>query len=867
VSSVGPHPPRLARALLRWFSASLYRGAALGDLDEEYRRFVRPDRSRLSADLWYWRQVLGSIPAFLVRRSPILNGDLRRDVSQAFRILAFRPAFTIATVCSLGLGLGMNTAAFSVVNAVLVRPLPYENADRVVRPLPSSLFFLDASQALRLRERLTTVEDLAAWGRTLLLFDDGSEAVEVRGATVDWNHFSMLGATARLGRTFVREDAVAGDAVILSHGLWSRFFGGDPSVVGNTVVVSGAPVRIVGVMGPDYVPMETDWQAWRTNSLDAERATTALAVNLMRGGGVTLGEVESEFVSVWLAMLDEGRYAATAEERAEMVVVPLREWLLGDARASLLVLLGAVSLILLLACVNVANLLLAQLGRRGQEFGIRAALGGGGGAVVRQVLVELGLLAVMGGALGLALAWLVVSGLPGLLPAEIPRAGGVTVSPGVLLYGLIATLVATGLAGVVPVVRSSRDGAVVNPACGSRTATGGRGRSRLRSILVAAEMAFAVILVVGAGLMVRSFVALTSVDPGFDPKGVVTVRPSPPSSRYPGGDDLIQYYERVTARLAALPGVESVGGIQFLPMTSGGWWSVYRPEGEPYADDQALPRVAIRLLMPGYLRTMGQALLQGRDIGPDDAEAEEMGVLVNETLARAAFGDGNAPGRLLWLGSDLSTPVRVVGVVADVRQTDLRTPTHREIYMPSAYSAFRRMHLVVRAEGDPRALLGPVAAAVHQVDGRVPLDGPRLVTDVIGGTYSETRLLTGLLGLFGVIAVLVGAIGVYGVSAQAVSERLRELGVRIALGADRSSVATGTVARGMIPVGGGLVTGLAVAFLSVRFLESQLFGVTARDPLTLVVGPAVLAAVAFTSTLLPAFRASRVDPVEVLRQD
>lgn len=867
MSGVGPRPPRLARTLFRWFSAPLYGGAALGDLDEEYRRFVRPDRSRLSADLWYWRQVLGSIPRLLARRSPILNGDLRRDVSQAFRVLVRRPAFTIATVCTLGLGLGVNTAAFSVVNAVLVRPLPYDNADRVVRPLPSSLFFLDASQALRLRERLTTVEDLAAWGRTLLLFDNGSEAVEVRGATVDWNHFSMLGARARLGRTFVREDAVAGDVIILSHGFWRRFFGGDPSVVGTTVVVSGAPVRIVGVMGPDYVPMETDWQAWRTNSPDPERATTALAVNLMRRPGVPLGEVESEFVSVWQGMLEEGRYEATAEERAAMVVVPLREWLLGDARASLLVLFGAVSLILLLACVNVANLLVAQLGRRGREFGIRSALGGGGGAVVRQVLVELGLLAVMGGALGLGLAWLVASSLPGLLPAQLPRAGGVTVSPGVLLYGLLATLVATGFAGVVPVVRSSRDGAVENPASGSRTVTGGRGRSRLRSILVAAEMAFAVLLVVGAGLMVRSFAALNSVDPGFDPEGVVTVKPAPPSSRYPGAEDLVQYYDRVTAELAALPGVESVGGIQFLPMTSGGWWSVYRPEGEAYAEDQALPRVAIRLLMPGYLETMGQALLEGRDIGPDDAESDRMGVLVNETLARAAFGDVDATGRLLWLGADLSTPVRVVGVVADVRQTDLRTPTHREIYMPSAYTAFRRMHLVVRAAGDPRALLGPVATAVQRVDGRVPLDGPRLVTDVIGGTYSETRLLTGLLGLFGVIAVLVGAIGVYGVSAQAVSERLREIGVRIALGADGSSVATATVAHGMIPVGGGLATGLVAAFLSVRLLESQLFGVAARDPVTLTVGPAVLAAVAFASTLLPAFRASRVDPVEVLRHD
>jgi len=852
---------------MAWVTPERHRDQLLGDLDEEYRRFIRPSRSRVSADLWYWRQVLGTAPSLIRRRSTFLNGDLRRDLGQALRVLVRRPAFSLAVVGTLALGIGANTAVFSVVDAVVVRPLPFGNVDRVVRPLPHALFFLNATRASRLRERLSTVEDLAGWGRSLFLFDNGAEALEVRGATVDWNHFAMLGAQPMLGRTFIREDAQARDAVIITHGLWQRVFGGDPSVVGGSFQVSGRSMRLVGVMGPDHVPMETDWQAWRPQPLDPSQSSSALAVNLLLRPGVSVGEAESEFRAVWMQLLQEAQYEPDPEERAEMVVVPFRDWLLGDATASLLVILGAVSLILLLACVNVANLLLAHFGRRAQEFGIRAALGGGDGAVVRQILLEVGLLATVGGVLGLAFAWSALAALVGQFPADLPRAGGVGISSGVVLYGVLATGVTVAVAGVLPVLRARGDGAAASLASGGRTTTGGRARARIRALLVTAEVSFAVVLVVGAGLMVRSFTALNAVDPGFDAEGVVTVRPSPPSSRYPEPEDLIQYYERVTAELAAIPGVESVGSIQFLPMTSGGWWSSYRPDGQAFAEGQARPRMAVRLVTPGYLRTLGQRLLDGRDVTAKDVEGEEFGALVNETLAREAFGTTDAVGELLHMGGDEGARARVVGVVGDVRQTDLRTPTHPELYLPSAYTAWRRMHMVVRASGDPTALLRPVAVAVRRVDPGVHIDGPQLVTEVIGGTYAETRLVTTLLALFGLIALSVGGVGVYGVTAQAVSERTREIGVRIALGADRVGVARWTVLHGLVPVGVGLAAGLLIAWSSARLIESQLYGVGSRDPLTLVIGPLLLALVAVVATLLPALRASRVDPIEVLSQE
>jgi predicted permease len=835
----------------------------VGDLDEEYTRYVRPRRGRFGADLWYWRQVVRSAGPLWARRSSVLNGDLRGDVARAVRTLSRRPGLSTAVVLSLALGVGANTAVFAVVHGVLLRPLPFAHADRVVRPLPESLFFVDASQVETLRERLTTIDELAGWGRSLFLFESDDDAVEVRGGTVDWNHFTMLGATAAVGRTFVRQDAAARDAIVLSHGLWQRRFGGDPGIVGSTTIVSGRSVRVVGVMGPDHVPMETDWEAWWPNPADPGQATNALAVNLRMREGGSLEEVEAEFRSVWLGMLEEARYDPSAEERAAMVTVPVRRWLLGDARGSLVVAAVAAALVLLLACVNVTNLLMAHFGRRRREFGIRAAVGGGKGAVARTALLEVAILAVVGGVLGVSAAAWIVEGSAVRLSGDLPRVAGVRFSLPVLLFGTAAAVCGAFLAGLWPALRAARSGS--RSWVGSRGASRGLGGLRARAALVGCEVAFAVVLVVGTALLARSWTVLHAVDPGFDAEGVVTVRPAPPASRYEGGEALEDYYRRVMEALEGVPGVQSVAAIQFLPMTSGGWWSSYRAEGTLYGADEARPRMAVRLITPGYLETMRIGLRDGRDLTDDDGVGDELGILVNETLARAAFPDGRAVGSVLWLGGDDDQATRVVGVVEDVRQTDLRTPPHPEIYLPTGYTPWRRLHLAVRAEGDLHPMLPAVAAAVRSIDPAVHIEGPSRMTDTVGRTWAELRLLTALLAGFGAIAVMLGALGVYGVTAQAVAERVRAIGVRMALGARGGAVARATVVEGLVPVVVGLVGGLVVSAAAVHGLEAQLFGVAVYDPWSFLAAPLLLLLVAIAAIAIPAVRAARVDPVRVLQ--
>jgi len=867
VSGAWDGPPRWARRLLTFLLPRTDPGTLIGDLDEEYVRFVRPDVGRFRADVWYVRQVvLSSVPLVLRYLRPTRPGTgfLLGDLRFAARFLLRRPGATLAIVGTLALGLGVNTTVFSVVDGVLLRALPYQHEDRLVRPVPGELFFHDLGEAQEVERRMTTLDAYAAWGRTLFLFPGDGDAEEVRGARVSWNHFDMLGAPAMLGRTFVAADAVTDDALVLGHGLWMRRYGGDPDIVGRTVPVFDGAMTVIGVMGPNHVPMEYDWQAWRPLPADpALLPSSGLAGNGRLRPGVTLEEARTEFGAVVSEIWMAGGYVASPDEIASLEVVPVREWLLGDVSRGLWVLLGAVAFLLLLACANVASLLLALSGGRAREFAVRAALGAGRGHLARQALVEVGLLFATGAAAAVVASWAVLPWLVSQLPPDLPRADAVGLSASVTMYTVLLTLAAALVTGALPVARSG--GASLGALAGTGKQTSSRRRNRARSVLVAGEMAVAVVLIVGAGLMVRTMISLTSVDTGFQADGVVTVRPSPPADRYAEPADLEAYYAQLTDELTALPGVSSVGAIQFLPMTPGGWWGGYLPEGRVIPEDENRPMTAFRVIREGYFETMRVPVLSGRPLVATDAEAGSEGIVINETLMREAFPDGEAIGRTMTMGD--GTVLTVVGIVADVHQSDLRTASHAEAYVAFGLRPWRRMHMVVRYSGDEAAILGGVAAAVRRLDGSVTMLGPRSMTSIVGSTLGSARLLTSMLALFGVIGMGLGAIGVYGVTAQAVGEQRREIGIRMALGAEASGVVRRTIGRGMAPVAAGLAIGLGLAIAGVQLLEGLLFGVEPVDVGTFASAPVLLVVVAFASLAVPAVRAARVDPVRTLREE
>ncbi len=866
-----PRPPRWSRALLQRLERPSDCGTLVGDLDEEYVHFQRPRLGRQGADRWYRGQVLRSAPGLLLRRlrSPSRrtgSAALGTDLRVAMRVLRRRPAYALAVVVTLALGLGMNSMLFSVVHAVLMRPLPYADSERLVRPMPDDLFFLSTHEAVELEMRMTSFESIAAWGRSLFLFTHGGEAEEVRGARVGWNHFDMLGVEAALGRTFVADDAVGDDAVVLGHGLWTRHFGADPAIVGRTVELQGRAVRVVGVLGPEHVPIEYDWQAWRTLPLDPDRLpNTGLAANARLRGGVGLEQARDELRTVLDEIWREGGYAMSEEERASVDVVALDDWLLGDARRPLLALFAAATLLLLLACVNVSTLVIAHGGSRESEFAVRLALGSGRLRLGRQLLLEVGLLAGFGALLALAATRVSLVGLASLLPAELPRADAIEVGPEVMAFTALAALCTVLLTGTLPALRASgRRSAGLAGAVGRGSGT--RARTRTRFMLVAGQAALTLVLTVSAVLTLRSLATLRAVDPGFDAMAVVTVRPSPPSARYPEPEDLSAYYLQLSERLAALPGVRAVGGIQFLPMTPGGWWASYRPEGTVPADEESRPSTAMRVVRGAYFEAMGIPLLDGRLFDPSEERGEgEAVALVNRRFEEEAFGGAAAVGRSVEVQGRNR---RIVGVVGDVRQSDVREGSHAEMYVPWSAAPWRRTHLVVRSDGDDTdALLAAVTREVRAQDVGVSMLGPRRLHRIVEGTFADTRLLTTLLALFGSTGLALGAVGVYGVTARAVAERRRELGIRIALGAAGATVARGALTEGLLPVALGLLLGAPVALLAGRGLEGALYGVDASDPSTLASAAALLMLVSLLALVAPAVRAWRTDPARSLREE
>ena len=829
-------PPQEARRLAR---------AEFGDLEWARRRCREIGEERLR------RQRRGE-------RGAALLGDLR----VALRGLARRPAFAAVVLLTLALGIGANAAIFSVVHGVLLRPLPYAAADRLVAVWPGH--FLSNAELLFLRERLRTAERVETYspGWSVTLTEVG-EPAQLVAASVSSGFFDALGARPLLGRAFRADDARAStnDVAILSHALWQSRFGGDRAIVGRRIVLDGAPHTVVGVMPRDFWYDANDVQLWRALVLDPaspfHREASALAIARLRAGETpasALAELRTLVGPIREALGFDADYGRGLD------LVPLRDALIGGVRTPLLVLLGAAACIVLIAVANVGNLLLVRAAERRREVAVRVALGAGRGRLVRQLLVESLTLAAVGGLLGVALGAAGVRVLRALLPADLPRVQEVAISPTVLALSAAVTLLAGVLVALVPAllaVRTAPQGALRG-----RTDDGaGRSGARLRGALVVAEVALAFTLAVGAGLMVRTLWNLTHVDPGFHSSRTLAFTVSPT------GRGRRQHVVDVMERVRAVPGVAWVGAANHLPLSGYSWDTDLAVEGRALAAGAAAPRAAWRIVTEDYFRAMEIPLREGRAFAPtDDAKAPPVAI-VNERLARELWPGESAVGRRVQAGFATAQQVAtVVGVVGDVRHDGLAAAPPAELYVPLGQRMAGPMHVVVRTENDPSSRAAVVRQAAQAVNPDVPVADLRTLESMVATSVAQPRLVMALLLLFGALGLVLGAVGVYGVVSYAVGQRTREIGVRLALGAEWRTIVRLVVGGGARYAVAGVAIGIVSALLLSRAMEGLVYGVAVTDPATYFALAALLVGVVLLASWLPARRAARVDPAIVLRE-
>lgn len=816
--------------------------------------------------------------------------DFIQELRHALRVLARSPAFTGVAVLTLALGIAANTAIFSVVDAVLLSPLPYPQADRLVmvwsnwpgtsRSTVSPANFLDWREQSDVFEGLTSFQslDFNASG-------EGSPE-RLRGASVSSNFFQVLGVGPALGTTFQPSAGSIGphQVVVLSHGLWKRRFGGDARIVGRSIRLNEQSYEVIGVMPegfslPGIVPAravpESTPELWApavvkdipqlgpdaTQDRSVWRDNNYLRVLGRLKPGVTLERAASTMSTIAERLARE--YPRT-NEGSGITLVPLREQLVGNVQAVLWVLLGTVGLVLAIACANVANLFLARASARRQEFAVRAALGAGRGRLVWQLLVESVLLALGAGALGLLLALWTLDGLLALVPPELPRLGEVHLDGPVLAFTLCVSLGTGVLFGLVPALQVSApdlNGVLRQAGGGKLTAA----RNHSRSALVVGEVALAVVLLICAGLLLRSLWRLQSVEPGFQADHVLTWRMALPTDKYPDGRRQAAFFHQLLERVASLPGVRSAGGVSDLPLGGADIGAALSLEGEEPSQPDSRRVVGHQVITPGYLRTLGIPLRQGRDVTSADTEDAQPVVLLNETAARSYWPGEDAVGHRIRLGGEEQPWRTVVGVVGDVRHQGPTEAVRPEAYVPALQRTFFFMSFVARMEGEPLAMVSAVRSAVESLDPDLPISEVRPMEQVVATATARPRFVSLMVALFAGLSLLLAGVGLYGVIAFMARQRTREIGIRMALGARPVDVLRLVVGRGMLLSLGGVGLGLLGAWAATRVMGSLLFEVSATDPLTFGALALLMTGVTLLATWLPAHRATRVDPLVALR--
>ncbi len=808
-----------------------------------------------------------------------------QDLRFGARMLARNPGFAAVAILTLGLGVGANAAIFSVVNAVLLRPLPWSEPDRAVmiwsRWTAFEKTWVADGEVNDYRRRASTLAEVAAWsdGQVNLTGDGEPERVDAGNVTA--NLFSTLGVSPLRGRVFTpAEDVPNGpNLVLLSYGLWQRRYAADPNVIGRSIQINDAPFQVIGIMPADFV-LPTDfhnptatalWMPVQWDNASVDHGSHGYYAAARLKPGATVAQAREEMHRITQAMTDEGLYPR--QMQFDTVVLSLREEVVGTIRRSIWLLFGAVGFLLLIACANVANLLLARAEARQREIAVRSALGAGRARVARQLITESLVLAALSAVAGLLLAWGGVRLLAWWNPASIPRVAGASIDGRVLLFTAAVALFTTLVFSLAPAVRLLRSDLTDAMKEGGSNATASGARQRFRNSLVVVEMALAVVLLVGAGLMLRTLWSLQRIDLGFNPSGVLTMRVSLPEASYAKPESVVGFYERLMEQVRALPGVTMGGAARSLPLGStigdfGMMVDGYVPPPGTNAKGDW------QIVTDGYLEAMGERLVRGRTIQRTDRSDTQLIALINEAMARLYWAGRDPIGGRFRIGGGAQRPwVTVVGVVKDVRHNGVTDIVKEKFYVPhtqwhkSLGFPIRGMTLVVRTDGNPASLASSVRNAVRQIDPNLPVADVRPMTEVVGAALSTPRFTSLLFAIFGLLALTLSAVGIYGVLSYIVSRRTREIGIRVAIGADRGRVLRMVLGSGFTLAAVGIVTGLIAALALTRLLSGLLHGVTAADPLTFATVAAGLFTVALLASLAPAWRATRVDPVVALKSE
>jgi len=801
-----------------------------------------------------------------------------QDLRYGLRTLLKKPGFTAVAVITLALGIGANTAIFSVMNAILLRPLPYPKADQLVvlwAAAPERGASKNPVSALDFDDWRTQnrgFESLAAFpasDTTGLTLTGQGMPEQLSTAYVSADFFALLGVNATLGRVLLPNDHEAGrnQVVVLSHGFWLRHFGANPDVVGKTLTLDGKGFRVVGVMPSKVDLPSSDTDVWAPLSLIGPdrvphvRGVRWLTVMGRLRSGVTIEQARAEMTTIVGRL--ESEYPDSNRGLNSITVKPLQEHLVGNVRTAILVIFAAVGFVLLIACANIANLLLARFDGRYHEMAIRTAVGASRLRLMRQIHTESVLLSMMGGTLGLMLAVGGTKLMLWLSPANIPRLTETGIDIRMLTFTLIVSVMAGLIFGLAPALKLTG----VDP--NESLKEGGRqpansSRRELRSVLVVAEVALAVVLVIGSMLMIKSLYRLLQVNPGFNPENVLTMQINVPTYRAPQRAQYVAFLEDALSRIEKVPGVQTVGMVRPLPLKSPGETVSFSVEGQPAAPPGQEPEAALRMISPNYFRAMGITLIAGRDFSTQDKEGSQPVAIITQSVAKKFFSDRDPVGRSVNLAGVARV---IVGVASDLRERGLNLDPVPAIYVPHSQVPRRGMTVVVRTSINPINLVGAIRSAIWEVNKDQPIIEIETMEQEISTSIAQPRFSTALLGIFAGLALILAAVGIYGVTSHTVSQRTHEIGIRMALGAQTREVLKLVVGRGTVLIMIGIVIGMAGALALTRLMKSLLFSVSATDPLTFVVVGSLLAAVGLLACYLPARRATKVDPLVALRYE